>query len=334
MGWWTDYPGADNNFSVRLAELTRVARQARRRPPAELRRRVAHRSAALSLSDALHGGRRHGGVRATRKSRTSAQFFLKGGFLWVDDFWGPAAWNVWVAQIVARAAARRVPDLRHPDRSSDHAHAVRREGVPQVPSINFWYRSGRRSTSERGADSAEVHFRGIQDAHGRLMVLDVAQHRHRRHVGARGREPRILRSILAGRLRHRRERHSVRHDPLRCSRDRTAPVPFTPATRRPRCSSRRAHHGARPSSSRSASGSAAAGFYREPPKWATPADFDGSFLYCRGFYRSAVARAGRPGLEHRLPGRRQQLLGPARGADARPHPRERRSPAQHRRRLR
>ena len=24
MGWWTDYPGADNNFSVRLAELTFV----------------------------------------------------------------------------------------------------------------------------------------------------------------------------------------------------------------------------------------------------------------------------------------------------------------------
>ena len=24
MGWWTDYPGADNNFSVRLAELTYV----------------------------------------------------------------------------------------------------------------------------------------------------------------------------------------------------------------------------------------------------------------------------------------------------------------------
>src|SRR5258705_46151 len=24
MGWWTDYPGADNNFSVRLGELTFV----------------------------------------------------------------------------------------------------------------------------------------------------------------------------------------------------------------------------------------------------------------------------------------------------------------------
>jgi hypothetical protein len=44
--------------------------------------------------------------------------------------------------------------------------------VPQIPSINFWYRRGHWGrTSERGSDSAAVHVRGIQDARGRLMVL-------------------------------------------------------------------------------------------------------------------------------------------------------------------
>jgi hypothetical protein len=47
-----------------------------------------------------------------------------------------------------------------------------RDGVPQVPSINFWYGSGG-GTSERGADSAEVHARGIFDAAGRLMVFQT-----------------------------------------------------------------------------------------------------------------------------------------------------------------
>jgi hypothetical protein len=42
---------------------------------------------------------------------------------------------------------------------------------PQIPSINFWSNQSYHQTSERGRDSAEVHFRGIQDAHGRLMVL-------------------------------------------------------------------------------------------------------------------------------------------------------------------
>jgi hypothetical protein len=40
----------------------------------------------------------------------------------------------------------------------------------QVPSIQFWY-SNSGSTSERGYDSAQPHYRGIQDAQGRLMVF-------------------------------------------------------------------------------------------------------------------------------------------------------------------
>ena len=44
------------------------------------------------------------------------------------------------------------------------------------------------------------------------------------------------------------------------------------------------------------------GFYREPPKWATPADFDGSFLYCRGFYRSVAREAGGQGWSTDYPG--------------------------------
>ena len=40
----------------------------------------------------------------------------------------------------------------------------------QIPSINYWLGSGG-DTSERGADSRPVHFRGIHDERGRLIVL-------------------------------------------------------------------------------------------------------------------------------------------------------------------
>jgi len=43
--------------------------------------------------------------------------------------------------------------------------------VPQITSIRFWRASNGRNTSERGADSAEPHLRGIRDARGRLMVV-------------------------------------------------------------------------------------------------------------------------------------------------------------------
>ena len=40
----------------------------------------------------------------------------------------------------------------------------------QVSNIGFWRRSGS-GTSERGADGDQVHYRGVHDAQGRLIVL-------------------------------------------------------------------------------------------------------------------------------------------------------------------
>ena len=59
------------------------------------------------------------------------------------------------------------------------------KAIPQITNIQFWRRFGGTETSERGADSADVHFRVIRDSHRRVMVRDDAQHRRRRFVGAR-----------------------------------------------------------------------------------------------------------------------------------------------------
>ena len=171
MGWWTDYPGADNNFSVRLAELTRVhVRLDAQRQPGfvviSLNDPLLFRCPILFMEDA-------GTVEFTEEEvRQLRRYFLKGGFLWVDDFWGSRAWAEWERNI-----SRVLPRAEFPIFDIPAAHPIMRtlydvKTVPQVPSINFWYTQGVRShTSERGRDSAEVHFRGIQDKHGRLMVL-------------------------------------------------------------------------------------------------------------------------------------------------------------------
>ena len=96
MGWWTDYPGADNNFSVRLAELTRVhvKLDADRQPNfvvVSLSDPLLYRCPILFMEDV-------GTAAFTAEERQHLrQFFLKGGFLWVDDFWGSSAWDDWVA---------------------------------------------------------------------------------------------------------------------------------------------------------------------------------------------------------------------------------------------
>jgi hypothetical protein len=168
-GWSTDYPGADHNFSVRLAELTRVrVRFDEARNPnyvvVALSDPLLYKCPVLFMEDV--------GVMTLTdlEIKNLRDFFLKGGFVWVDDFWGTRAWNNWVATI-----GRVLPPREFPIFDVPADHPIMRSlyevnKIPQVANINFWRRNGG-ATSERWEDSAEVHWRGIQDANGRLMVL-------------------------------------------------------------------------------------------------------------------------------------------------------------------
>lgn len=171
MGWWTDYPGADNNFLVRLAELTTVAvKLDKTRQPnfvvVALTDPMLYRCPLLFMEDV-------GTLEFTEdEARALRIFLLKGGFLWVDDFWGTRAWNEW-----SRNISKVLPSGEFPIFDIPSTHPIMRalydvKEVPQIPSINFWYGRGFQGrTSERGADSAIVHVRGVQDHQGRLMVL-------------------------------------------------------------------------------------------------------------------------------------------------------------------
>ncbi|OFW29610.1 MAG: hypothetical protein A3H97_01580 [Acidobacteria bacterium RIFCSPLOWO2_02_FULL_65_29] len=169
MGWWTDYPNADHNFSVRLAELTRVYVKDWNTQPnfvvVSLEDPLLYRCPMLFMEDV---GTAEFGELEVKNLR---EFFLKGGFLWVDDFWGSLAWNQW-----ARQMSRVLPPNEYPIFDIPLTHPIMHtlydvKDFPQIPSINFWGNRSYHQTSERGRDSAEVHFRGIQDAQGRLMTL-------------------------------------------------------------------------------------------------------------------------------------------------------------------
>ncbi len=168
-GWRTDYPGADNNFSVRLAELTRmrVKLDARRQPHhvvVPLTDPLLARCPMIFMTEIETAQFTPPEVEGLR------EFLLKGGFLWVDDSWGSRAWNNWVRQI-----SLVLPPGEYPMVDIAPTHPIMRtvydvREIPQVPNIGFWSRSGG-DTSERGFDSAQVYFRGIHDPAGRLMVL-------------------------------------------------------------------------------------------------------------------------------------------------------------------
>lgn len=168
QGWSTDYPGADNNFSIRLAELTRIhVKLDQNRQPnfavLSLTDPLLYKCPILFMEDVGTAEFSDTEVRALRA------YFEKGGFLWVDDFWGSFAWDNWVNQIGRVLPPEHFPIVDIPlDHSIMHTLYDVREYL-QVSSINFWSGSGG-STSERGQDSAQVHYRGIQDRSGRLMI--------------------------------------------------------------------------------------------------------------------------------------------------------------------
>ena len=169
QGWWTDYPDADHNFSIRLSELTktRISRQESGEPNYLVVRATDDALFQCPFIEIEDAGTASFSDEEAARLR---QYLLKGGFLWSDDFWGTAAFQSFKAEL-----ARILPPGTYPviDITADHPlfRTMFQIGqIPQIPSIQHWRRSGG-GTSERGPDSEQVHLRGIADPHGRLMVL-------------------------------------------------------------------------------------------------------------------------------------------------------------------
>ena len=168
-GWSTDYPDADVNFSIRLAELTKV--RVGRQPTGDPNHLVVPLSSDWLYNCPYLHMEDVGTLLFSDDEVTRVRdYLLKGGFIWVDDSWGSWAQQQWEEQI-----GRVLPPKEYPIRDITPDHAVFRtmfviDALPQIPAISHWRRSGG-GTSERGEDSAVPVIRGISDAHGNLMVL-------------------------------------------------------------------------------------------------------------------------------------------------------------------
>ena len=168
-GWRTDFPYGEINLMIRLSELTKtpVSFNTSHRPNQWVVRltdeqlfncpyTVASDVGTIGLSDA--------------EAEHLRLYLLKGGFLWVDDFWGTAAWQQW-----SREIARVLPPSEYPiqDVPLDDPIFTTQfivTKVPQITNIQFWRGVRGTTTSERGPDSREAHLRAIRDKHGRIMV--------------------------------------------------------------------------------------------------------------------------------------------------------------------
>ena len=170
-GWSTDYPGADLNFSTRLAELTKA--------PVTLRPDADEDGAADAVvvrltDDALFkcpfllmedAGTASFSAEEAKRLR---EYLLKGGFVFASDYWGDWAKEQFDQQIGLALPPGQYPTIDLPlDHSIWHTlFDVKR--VPQMPSIQSWRRSG--GNTDRGVTDPPSA-RAIVDEHGRIMVV-------------------------------------------------------------------------------------------------------------------------------------------------------------------
>ncbi|MEX2584400.1 MAG: DUF4159 domain-containing protein [Gemmatimonadota bacterium] len=166
-GWTTDYPSADQNLMIRLAELTTldVSRGKLEEPLHTVVRatdRNVFRCPFLFASDVGTLGFLDAEVEALR------EYLLKGGFLWVDDFWGPRALEQFTMEM-----RRVLPDYQLVELTPEHpvfsTYFTLRE-LPQIPAISFWLATDGQ-TAERGGVDRDPSLYGISDPDGRLVVL-------------------------------------------------------------------------------------------------------------------------------------------------------------------
>ena len=169
-GWRTDYPWAQRNLLLRLSELTKTR-------VSWLKEGVPHVWLVRLTDPALFEcgylmASDVGTIGLTAAEAAALRLYLqKGGFLWVDDFWGEEAWVHWSRELatVLSPAEYTIEDVPLTDPLLRSMIDVKK--VPQVPGIGYWRAYGGATTSERGAETAVPHLRAVRDAHGRIMVV-------------------------------------------------------------------------------------------------------------------------------------------------------------------
>ncbi len=160
--WAVDYPDAELNLAFRLQQMTSM--------------KVSPEPVVVKLDQEglqdypflyiVEPGSLHFGENEVVALR---EYLLNGGFLMFDDFWGEREWSNVFYEIKRVFPNREIIDLpiEHP---IFHIVFDLKE-KPQIPSIRHAESfRGTNITWER-QDAKTVHYRGIFDDNGRLIVL-------------------------------------------------------------------------------------------------------------------------------------------------------------------
>jgi Domain of unknown function (DUF4159) len=159
--WWAiDYPEAEYHFIQGIRRLTRIessddSRHLEASDPAlfDYPWLFAQQVGHWSLSD--------------EEAAALREYLMRGGFLVVDDFWGPSEWSVFMASMNRIFPDRPIVELPE---SADLLHVLYDlDQRTQIPGLRH-LRRGPGGTVEVHTQASPPHWRGIFDDRDRLMV--------------------------------------------------------------------------------------------------------------------------------------------------------------------
>lgn len=159
--WATDYPDSDLNFSFRLQQMTAI----RVHPEPII---VSTFDPKLKECPFLYTVETGSLDLMDDEIKILREHLLNGGFLMIDDFWGDAEWENTRQQMEKIFPDRPITELelQHPVFNT----VFQLKQKPQVPSIEYAL-SGRTTGIFYEKGGKTVHYYGIFDAKGRMMVI-------------------------------------------------------------------------------------------------------------------------------------------------------------------
>jgi hypothetical protein len=155
--WTQDYPRADRHFALALRRLTRINARSVEQP--------------VNLDDGddvydwpwLCAGEMGDWQLTGSQAKKLREYLLRGGFLMLDDFWGPEEWGRFMESMRLVFPDRPIVEIE--DKDSIFHTVYDLDDRYQI--LGQWALHGRMTYR---SDGTVPHWRGIYDDHGRIMV--------------------------------------------------------------------------------------------------------------------------------------------------------------------
>ncbi len=162
-GWWLmDWPAADNHFTVGLGRLTRIdagdPRHIRLTDPKlfDYPWIYATQTGWWGLTDA--------------ETRCLREYLLRGGFLVVDDFWGPDQWDVFRRTMNRVFPDRPITDIAQSDSVMHVLYDIEEKDLTFIPGSRHLRQGPGGTVQIVQPEGTRPAWRAMYDDHDRMVV--------------------------------------------------------------------------------------------------------------------------------------------------------------------